>query len=46
MVKPQGGEHPWKQGLLILQQILPITIARAHTCMDFKWDPYNSQSYK
>jgi hypothetical protein len=42
---PRWGNITWKQGLLILHITLPITIARAHTCMEFKWDPYNSQAY-
>jgi hypothetical protein len=34
-----------EERLYILHITLTITIARAHTCMEFKSDPYNSQAY-
>jgi hypothetical protein len=43
MVKPQGEEASTKEKPCILLITLPSTTARAHSSMEFIWDPYNSQ---
>jgi hypothetical protein len=44
-IEPQGGETSMETRPSVLQQILLITIARAHYNMEFKNDPYNFQTY-